>query len=146
MKLNFGHGITAGLVAFMGFILFLVYKTTTVNSELERPDYYVQEVAYGERMEQQRNYLNAGFEVAVNNDMQHVTIDFSGMDVKEALTGEARFVRPSDSRLDHIYDLSSLTGDQLVLKAESFVPGNYKLELTWAHAGTTYYYETNLFL
>lgn len=146
MKLNFGHEVTIGLSAFIIYILFLVYKTTTVKSELESEDYYLQEVAYGERMEQERNFLRSGVKIKFEQEMAQFTLMFDGLASVDSMNGSVHFVRFSDAKLDRKYELQLDSRGQQVFEVKDFVNGNYEVQISWLQGGEEYYYETNVYL
>lgn len=46
MKLNWGHGLTVFIVAFMALILSFVYRSFQRDIDLISPDYYQKEIAF----------------------------------------------------------------------------------------------------
>lgn len=57
MKLNWGFWITVVIIAFMGFILMLVFKATQDKIELVSETYYAEELDYDRELTARRNAL-----------------------------------------------------------------------------------------
>lgn len=52
-KLNWGWRISILYSGFVVFMLFMVFKTTTVKDDLVTPDYYAKELEYQQHIDKQ---------------------------------------------------------------------------------------------
>lgn len=135
MKFNWGHGITVVLIAFIGFIAFLVRGTYQERVDLTSADYYAQEVDY----EQERDYLINGLEVStptLTTSGDGMTITFEDEDWSHITVA---FVRPDNADLDKAYTREKLENSQLQFPL--LTQGVWNVEIQAERAGKTYRWE-----
>jgi hypothetical protein len=71
MKLNWGFWITVVIIAFMGFILMMVFKATQEKIELVSETYYAEEMDYDRELKARQNAqaFEANLEFAQEGDL-----------------------------------------------------------------------------
>ena len=144
-KFNWGYGIAFVYTAFALGMLFLVYMCTTYKVDLVQPDYYNQELAYQQRIDQKSNTaaLTQHLEIAYNRNAETVHVR-----LPEELTGtqnmKLRFYRPDDSTLDKNLHQPVSTANDIVVSTNGMKAGLWRLEMSWTHGTKDYFQETIL--
>ena len=143
--MNWGHKLTLGIVAFMGFIIFLVVSTSLVSTDLVTDDYYEQELKYQDRIDAEENTagLNGEFVVSSSGDMITIQLpsDFYNLEV----IGSAHFYRPDNADLDRLFKLRRNSLELSVPKSK-FKSGTYVLKISCEVDGKDYYHSEELSL
>lgn len=144
-KFNWGYGIALVYTAFACGMLFLVYMCTTYKVDLVQTDYYKEELAYQQRINQKSNTaaLTQRLEINYNRDAQSVHIQ-----LPEELTGtqniKLRFYRPDDSQLDKTIHQAVSTSNAVNVSTDNMKAGLWRLEMSWTHGTKDYFQETIL--
>lgn len=140
MKLNWGTGITIAIIAFMGFILFMVFKATTTKSDLFAENYYEQEINYQSKINALQNAEKLEGEIIITQERQQLIVqypvDFEG----ESISGQIHFFKPDNAALDKIVDINVNDNKQSFSKSE-LVAGTYNLKINWQFNGIEYLVE-----
>jgi nitrogen fixation protein FixH len=137
MKFNWGTGIAIVLTVFIGFILTLVFLTSTADSDLVAADYYKQELAFQERVDAAKNgrQLDASVIVVQNGNAISISCDPDVFPASEK--GFISFYRPDDPTKDRTLDLDLSTGSQDIPTAD-FISGLYQVRLSWTADNADY--------
>lgn len=122
MKFNWGHGITLTLIAFIGFIAFLVRGTFMERVDLTSEDYYQREVDF----EDERHELMAA------DQLGEVTLEDNGESIHLNLPGEdwsdvkVNFYRNDNAELDFELETTPENGTIVLDKPTS---GMWSIEI-----------------
>ena len=144
-KFNWGYGIALVYTAFACGMLFLVYLCTTYKVDLVQADYYKEELAYQQRIDQKSNTaaLTQRLEINYSRDAQSVHIQ-----LPEELTGtqnvNLRFYRPDDSTLDKNLHQAVSTSNDITVSTDGMKVGLWRLEMSWTHGTKDYFQEAIL--
>jgi hypothetical protein len=139
MKLNWGHKIGIAYTAFVIFMLFMVYKTTTVDFDLVVDDYYSEELKFQEQIDRQENLNKAPFKVLVNENLGQLTLNFTGEYSPKDFSGSVMLYKPDNAAFDLVEPLQlDESGSQMVLTPN---PGMYRVKLTFSDSQKEYYLE-----
>lgn len=140
MRFNWGWGITLAIVIYMGFIASMVVRAFGTDTDLTSADYYVQELAYEQRIEARRNTaaLTGAFALALQD--AHLTVQLPEEWHASAIAGTVFLYRPDNAALDRQY---SFTGPaaQVVIPSEALIPGQYIVRVLATHGDTPYFFE-----
>ncbi|MTI38394.1 FixH family protein [Fulvivirga lutimaris] len=139
--MNWGHKIVITFVVFAAIIISMVVISMRQDVSLVAPDYYKQEIAYTEQMNKLQNTKSLGDnapQIKYDHAKRHFVITS-----KEFLEGELHFYRPSDSSKDIKVGLS-LEGEPKTVDASNMISGLWKVKLSWAKAGKSYFTEKNI--
>nr|AWJ66068.1 hypothetical protein [uncultured bacterium] len=142
MKFNWGTGITLAIIAFMAFILFMVFKATMTNADLEAPDYYDQEIKYQNRIDAITNTKNLIDELRIEQTDNSIIFTFPSDIVDEMSSGNIYFFKPDNAEYDRRFEISMNNGAQEISK-EQFVVGKYRIKVDWK-ANEKAYFSENL--
>lgn len=145
MKLNWGTGIAIFITLFIVHILFLVYKTTEVSTDLQASDYYQQELDYQDRIEAINNSKSLGSELKVVQSEQGIVVDYPVEFEAAALQGEVHFFKPDNADLDRKYAIAPTQGKQLIDRDE-LTSGWYLVKVKGEQDGVPYFFEETVFV
>ncbi len=140
-KFNWGWGIAIFYSTFVVFMLFMVWRSTQMKSELVTDDYYGKELKYQEQLDKMKrsNGLSQPLNWTVEN--KQVTLNFPrdvlGKDVKAKIL----FYRPDNSHGDFNVTCNPDSTGMCVVTSDKFSKGNYKMEVDWSADKQTYYNE-----
>ncbi|NND94164.1 MAG: hypothetical protein HKN45_04815 [Flavobacteriales bacterium] len=131
--INWGQGIAAFLTIFVIFIGVLVYMTTQSTWDLEKEDYYKQEIEYQDRIDALVKGKEIDPYLRMDIEEENLVISLEGMQMTDSQDGKVEFFRANDSGLDRQFDLDLSSGSQSLPLTE-FVKGMYKVSFTWTTA------------
>lgn len=136
LKIIFGMGLAMLLI--VATVVYMVGKDTDM---LEENDYYERGLNYDEVYTSKQNLLQDNAEPTITVQADTLQILFT----KNGNKGIVHFKRPSDGHLD--VDSSFETSANLLkLPTSTFKRGNWRIEIVWESAGTSYIFEKALFL
>jgi hypothetical protein len=143
-KFNWGHGIAIFFSAFVVFILTAVFTSTHENIHLVTENYYAEELAYQQRIDEIENTNQLKGEVSLR--MNEGKFELTFPETKELLSGKIQFFRPSDSALDKVFAVNTDTNGKQLIATKGMVNGYYRVKITWQMAGKSYYKEEPFYL
>lgn len=140
MKFNWGTGITLAIIAFMAFILFMVFKATSTNADLEAPDYYDQEIKYQARIDAIKNAKGLDTELKIEQNTNSILFTFPYDIADEINSGNIYFFKPDNAEFDRSFKINMNSGAQEIAK-EEFIPGKYRIKVDWKANEKDYFSE-----
>ncbi|WP_406683065.1 FixH family protein [Seonamhaeicola sp. MEBiC1930] len=146
MKLNWGTGI---VIAFIGFISFIMYFIVTMNvndkydHDLVTEDYYAEELAYQKDIDKLKNAKKLSENITYKKKGNGLIILFpSNIDYKK-ITGKMFLYRPSNKQLDFESDIS-LSNPHLLIPDSRLVDGRWNIKIDWQYNGISYLYKKSI--
>lgn len=146
MKFNWGTGI---VLAFIGFISFIMYFVLTMNfdkkynHDLVTEDYYKVELAYQQDIDKQNNAKTLKENVTYTKTSDGLRIEFpQDFDAKK-ITGKVFLYRPSNKHLDFEAPIS-LSESYLLVPDKRLLDGRWNLTVDWQYNGTPYLYKASI--
>ena len=109
---------------------------------LVQTDYYKQEIAYQDRIEEIRNARHS--QLAMFTMCRELQISNSG--TNNSLTGRVVIYRPSDAKLDDTLFFEVGAKAAKTLPLEKYPAGFYKLMVTWMDGNKPCYKESSIYL
>jgi nitrogen fixation protein FixH len=134
--MNWGHGIAIFYGIFMTAMLSLVYLCTQQNIELVTPNYYEQEIAYQQRIDEMKNAHQEPVSVEISAPQGAIKLHFSN---QEPQNGKVVFFRPSDSKLDFEVPLSKEQVQHFALN--QLKSGLWRMKIHWTTEKGNYFQE-----
>lgn len=134
MKFTWGHGVTIAFILFMVYILSFVYRSFVNEVDLVAEDYYAQEIAYQDRIDDIANAKHLEDDIHVRQTSEGVEIAFPEEELIDAGSGTIQFFRPSDEELDIQVPLQLYEARQQ-LPLQLFHKGRYKVNIAWKSNG-----------
>tara|TARA_R110002049_G_scaffold71370_1_gene183885 strand:+ start:50964 stop:51410 length:447 start_codon:yes stop_codon:yes gene_type:complete len=146
MKINWGTGI---VLAFIGFISFIMYFVITMNvdkkftNELVVEDYYGEELTYQNDINKLNNSKNLEENISYERMAEGLVIHFpSNVDFNE-ITGKVFLYRPSNKQLDFETDIS-LSESYLLIPDKRLVDGRWNIKIDWQYNGNSYLFKESI--
>ncbi len=143
MKLNWGTGI---VVAFIGFIVFILYFIITMsvddnyNHDLVTEDYYAEELTYQKDINKLKNAKNLLQNITYKKTEEGLTIMFpSNIDFKK-ISGKVFLYRPSNKQLDYESTIS-LSNPLLLIPDSRLLDGRWNIKIDWQYNGKSYLFK-----
>lgn len=140
--MNWGYRIAIFFMAFIAFMLFMLYQCVQQNFDLVTEDYYAQEVAFQEQINQQNNASELAQRPSWSVSEKYFNLSFPNTLDK----GSINFFRPSDKKLDFRETLEINNNGQQQIDLIKFKRGVYKVQLSWSDQNKDYYIEEQVFI
>jgi len=143
--MNWGKKILIIYIVFIAGILFMVYRSSTQNTDLVTTDYYAKELKYQDKIDEMNRVtaLSAPVEYVIRDNALLIKfpVDFAGKE----LVGEAVLYFPADEKKDIKKNFTVQDGT-VQIEIPPANRGSYELHLSWKAAGLSYYFEKKIFL
>ncbi|PKQ46398.1 FixH family protein [Confluentibacter flavum] len=146
MKINWGTGI---VLAFIGFISFIMYFIITINvddkfdHDLVTEDYYAEELKYQEDIDKLNNAKNLNENISHKRTAEGLLIVFPKDIDLNNITGNVFLYRPSNKQLD--FDtVISLSNQYLLIPDKRLVDGRWNIKVDWQYNGQSYLYKETI--
>ncbi len=143
IKWNWGTKLAIWIVAFIVFMLSLVYLTTTHKVNLVEKDYYPKGLVYQTRIDAIENAKKINAVFTTNQDDNTIVIALPDI---QADSGTILFFRPSGNSLDKSYNIMINDKKTMTFPKGDFKHGRYILKINWFLGNTEYYVEQNFFI
>jgi len=143
MKINWNWGtkLFIAIVLFMSLIIGFVIFSFNNDVNLVEKDYYPKGQEYQQRLNEIKNASLKRDFFKIEQLAEGVTLNCPDL---QADTASIYFFRPSDNKLDRIFDISS--GDTIFMFGNSgFKRGKYLLKVYWNSDNVGYYFERDFF-
>lgn len=145
MKLHWGNYIAIFFGCFVLFILFLVYKTFSINTELVAEDYYAKEIAYQQKIDKLSNTQNMHAAVKIIQTADSIQFVFPEQYADSNVSGKIRLYRPSDISKD--LELPIMLSNRKQNYSKSLLSkGSYVVHIDWQANATPFYTEEKLYI
>lgn len=145
MKLHWGNYIAIFFTCFVVFILFLVYKTFSVNTELVSEDYYDKEIAYQQKIDKLSNTERMHAYVKIIQLEDSVQFIFPNEYADDSVHGTIKLYRPADVSKDLAIPIVLANKKQLYPKS-LLTKGNYVVHIDWKGNDVPFYTEESLYI
>ena len=146
MKISWGTGI---VLAFIGFISFIMYFIVTMNindkynHDLVSEDYYGDELIYQKDIDKLQNSETLESNIGYEKTADGLLIKFpETLDYNE-IKGTLFLYRPSNKQLD--FDTAiSLSNSNLLIPDKRLVDGRWNIKIDWQYKGKSYLYKESI--
>ncbi len=143
MKINWG---TAIVIAFIGFISFIMYFVIRMNTEdkyshdLVTEEYYKEELAFQKEINAEKNGKALKKNIQVEKTIYGLVISFPEDKNYANISGSISLYRPSNKKLDFEIPIS-LSDSRIVIKDEFMIEGRWNITIDWKYKDTTYLFK-----
>lgn len=144
MKLNWGHKLTLGILLFMGFIFFLVYKAVNTNYDLVSKEYYKDELQYQDVIDGTNRANKLSSPLVIKLDSGKISMQFPAEMKGKKTEGKAWFYCPSDAKKDQKIALALNVDALQTLPHGQISADKYIVKVSWTTDGVSYYNEQPL--
>ncbi|GGI57979.1 FixH family protein [Winogradskyella haliclonae] len=146
MKVNWG---TAIVLAFIGFIAFIMYFVISMNiddkynHDLVTDDYYQQELKYQEDIDKVENAKKLLENISWEKTTKGILLNFpNNLRVKD-IKGKVFLYRPSNKQLD--FDIPiSLSNRNLLIPDNRLLDGRWNIKIDWSYNGEAYMFKDDI--
>lgn len=146
MKINWGTGV---IVAFIGFISFIMYFIITMNTnskydhDLVSEDYYADELIYQGDINKLKRAKTLPKNVTYKKTEAGLIIVFPEHIDAKKITGKVFLYRPSNKQLD--FDTTiSLSNSNLLIPDKRLVDGRWNIKVDWQYHGNSYLFKESI--
>jgi hypothetical protein len=119
----------------------MVYRCTQVPVNLVTSEYYKDELAYQQIIDESRNAKGLIDKLKIEQDHQYLTIEFPASMQKNKIDGEINFYCPSDAGKDLKWKIDPDEKGRQLFEIDKFFPGKYTAKIRWQSGGVKYYQE-----
>jgi len=146
MKINWGTGIVLAFIGFISFIMYFVVRMnmdTGSDHELVTEDYYKQELAYQKQIDAENNAAEFDAKLHITKSEEGLVVEFPEKYKPENITGKVSLYRPSNRHLDHNFPIS-LSNTHLLIPDNRLVDGRWDITIEWQYKGKTFLHKEKL--
>ncbi|WP_027879821.1 FixH family protein [Mesoflavibacter zeaxanthinifaciens] len=146
MKLNWGTGI---VIAFIGFISFIMYFVINMNTDkkldhdLVTEDYYKQELKYQNDIDKEKNAKTLSANLKWQKTENGMLISFPENLEPSNISGKVFLYRPSNKQLDFETTIS-LSNHNLLIPDKRLLDGRWNIKIDWNYKGNNYLYKEEI--
>ncbi|MBN2172928.1 MAG: FixH family protein [Bacteroidales bacterium] len=146
IKWNWGTGILVAIIAFMVFIIGLVYFTTLQKYDLVEKDYYPKAIEYQQHIDKEQNSKNLQAKVKVENKGDFIEVCFQPFFKYSDISGQIAFYRPSDQKGDVVGNISLDTANCQRFPVNVLQKGKYIVKIDYEVNGKKYFQEETVYI
>ena len=146
MKINWGTGV---VLAFIGFISFIMYFVISMNTDskydhdLVSEDYYADELKYQGDINKLKSAKTLTENITYKQNEAGLIIQFpENIDTKK-ITGKVFLYRPSNKQLDFEITIS-LSNSNLLIPDKRLVDGRWNIKVDWQYNGNSYLFKESI--
>ena len=146
MKFNWGTGI---VLAFIGFISFIMYFVISMNMnkkydhDLVTEDYYKEELSFQNEITKEENSKNLEEDISWKRTDDGLLIAFPEALKAQNITGKVFLYRPSNKQLDFETTIS-LSDHNLLIPDKRLLGGRWNIKVDWQYNGNSYMYKKQI--
>lgn len=145
-KFNWGWGILLTCAAFILFISSLVYRASMEKIEFVTENYYDKELKFQEQINQLQNAeeLSDKIKLSQNTDEKVIAISYPSSIDWKSVSGIITFFKPDNADLDFNLNVKCDENHLQQVNAAYMKRGWWNVKISWASAGTPYYFEQKI--
>lgn len=140
IKFTWGHGVIIALVAFMSFILTLIfiYARMPETFDLVTEDYYEEEIKFQDEIDAYKAADALKDSVTIKVDEMGVTIKFPKEFNNANTKGTLQIYHPSKKMLDIKKDLQLNEDNAMIVPSKVLSPAIYTFKIKWRRDNINY--------
>jgi hypothetical protein len=139
-KINWGWRIAGVYLSFVAFIIYMVYRSVNMKTELVTTDYYAEELNYQVHINKLNLTQKLSEQLAITVTEQSVKLSFPKEVASESISAEIYFYCPSNSKNDYRTTCNTSSGI-CEINTKEIKKGGYKVKVSWSASGADYYNE-----
>ncbi|WP_431158636.1 FixH family protein [Winogradskyella poriferorum] len=146
MKINWGTAIVIAFIGFIGFIMYFVVNMSAndkYDHDLVVEDYYKQELEFQTDIDKEKNAWELTTNVSWNKTEDGIVITFPEDLNIEAIKGKVFLYRPSNKQLDFETPIS-LSNHNLLIPDNRLLDGRWNIKIDWTYDSKPYLYKTEI--
>jgi len=146
MKLNWGTAIVIAFAGFIGFIMYFVVNMATndkYDHDLVVEDYYQQELKFQSNIDKEENSKNLKTDITWKKTKGGILVEFPiELDIKQ-IEGSVFLYRPSNKKLDFEIPIS-LSNHNLLIPDNKLLDGRWNISIDWTYKNEAYLYKKEI--
>ena len=146
MKFNWGTGI---VIAFIGFIAFIMYFVINMNTnkkydhDLVTEDYYKQELEFQQDIDKETNSKALVKNLSWEKTAEGIVIKFPDNLNYNDIKGKVFLYRPSNKQFDFETDIS-LSNHNLLIPDKRLLDGRWNIKVDWQYNGKSFLFKKEI--
>jgi hypothetical protein len=133
ININWGWKIAIFYSTFVIGMLFLVYKTSTVKTELVTKDYYAQELVYQVELDAKNRAQALQNKLALSKTAEQIILSFPQEFYSNSnFTGQVKFYCAADSKRDKEFKVENLVNGTFSIPIVEIKKGRYTMKVSWS--------------
>ncbi|WP_179020227.1 FixH family protein [Winogradskyella forsetii] len=146
MKINWGTAIVIAFVGFISFIMYFVISMSTdkkYDHDLVVEDYYGQELQFQTDIDHEENAKNLRTNIKWKKTNDGIVIQFpEDLDINN-IEGKVFLYRPSNKQLDFETPIS-LSNHNLLIHDKRLLDGRWNIKIDWKYNTNSYLFKTEI--
>ncbi len=146
MKFNWGTGIVLAFIGFISFIMYFVVNMNTdkkLDHDLVTEDYYKQELKYQNDIDKEKNAKTLTTNLKWEKTENGMLISFPENLEPSNISGKVFLYRPSNKQLDFETTIS-LSNHNLLIPDKRLLDGRWNIKIDWSYKDTNYLYKEEI--
>lgn len=144
---HWGHGILVFFIFYVGFLIFTVFKTRSIDRNLVQDNYYNLDIHYQERYDRiaNRNMLEKDVVIMYDKALQCISFNFGFPEARR--TAEVRMYRTAGGKNEDVlkkFDVEEASN--YCLSAAGMNPGKWIVELNWNDGRLDYFKQSPILI
>lgn len=146
MKFNWGTGI---VIAFIGFIAFIMYFVISMNTnkkydhDLVTEDYYKQELEFQQDIDKETNSKALVKNLSWKKTAEGIVLKFPDNLNYNDIEGKVFLYRPSNKQFDFETDIS-LSNHNLLIPDKRLLDGRWNIKVDWQYNGKSFLFKKEI--
>lgn len=143
--MNWSHKLILSFLLFISFIGFMTFKMICTNVDLVNEGYYEDEIAYQQTIERLKNGSIYEAQLVLKEKNGSFLLQFP-KSLASGTSGNIRFFRPSDKRLDFNIPIQIDDLGEMKLPTQKILPGFWRLKISFLSGGKSFQIDKELTL
>ena len=146
MKINWGTGIVLAFIGFIAFIMYFIVRMNIndkYNHDLVSEDYYADELQYQNEINKLKNSETLENNIGYQKTTDGLLIKFPKELDYTKIKGKMFLYRPSNKQLDFETAIS-LSNPYLLIPDKRLVDGRWNIIIDWQYNGKSYLFKESI--
>ena len=146
MKFNWGTGIVLAFVGFISFILYFVITMSTnakYDHDLVTEDYYGQELEFQNNLNKEKNAKTLKQDIIWKKTDEGLLLIFPEEMNPHNISGNVFLYRPSNKQFDFEIPIS-LSDHHLLIPDKRLLDGRWNIIIDWEYENTSYRFKKEI--
>lgn len=140
-KFNWGWGLAIVYSSFVAFMLFMVWQSTVMKTELVTTDYYGKELKFQDQLNKMNRAGGLGDTISWTVNSRQVMLSFPKEVKGKKVKADILFYKPDNSLRDFNVSCHPDSTGNCLIASDKFHHGIYKMKIDWSAGDQTYYTE-----
>jgi len=142
---HWGYAITVFFICYVLYLVFLVFKSKTMDHSLVMDNYYQHDLDYQTHYDKITNRKLLGQDLLVVQNKEEGNLIFNFGVSKQVHNLKIEFYRPSDARLDFSKEYKEVNSP-IRLSTNNIAEGKWTIKVHWSDDKLNYFKEEEFFI